>query len=111
MSNMSATLCLRSTICLTGGISLVWASPGDAACARDWTADHRLCSPTNFFHGLRVEGVLYLFRSWISLARNRTILRTRADGIGLSIGNWTEPFPCLYGDSSFLKASIPEGIG
>src|SRR5436309_9957315 len=31
MSNMSATLCLPSTICLTGGISLVWASPGDAA--------------------------------------------------------------------------------
>lgn len=70
-----------------------------------------------YFTTLRqAQGPFYYFFFLTSFSALRTILNLtifviNAKGMGSSSGNWTEPFPCLYFDSSFWKDSIPVGVG
>ena len=41
---------------------------------------------------------------------NTTIRSINSRGSGSSNGNCTEPFPCLYFESSLEKAECPEGV-
>jgi len=63
------------------------------------------------FHTIENASDIYFFFDSLSSTLYFTILLTKSNGIGLFNGNWTDPFACLKGVNSSLKASIPEGVG
>ena len=52
----------------------------------------------------------YFFFFKFSFTLNFTILEIKSSGIGSSIGNCTDPLPCLYLDNSSENAACPVGV-